>query len=226
MSQAKLGASFGIVAAVLLILTFVFGPNGAPPGFNDTARQVQAYIVDHHSKIQAVVALQFAALAAFTAFLGSVFFRLQAFETQARLSVSAVAGGVVLVAAAAVGTAAVGASAYHVETLDPGAVQALWDFSLFAFVFTGIGFAVLAGSAGALALHAGALPRWLGVYSVLAGLYALVVAVVGSFSETGAFSPSDGGLGLVVFLLVLIWILAMGIVLVRDPRPEGAATTQ
>jgi hypothetical protein len=220
----KIGASAGIVTAVLLILSFVLGPTEAPPGFNDTAREVQSFLQDNHGKLQTAVALGFATLVAFTWFLGSVFYRLRAAERDARLSAVALAGGLVLVIGATIGTCAQAAAVYHVHTLDANTVRGIWDLSVFGFLFFTAGFAVLAGASGALAIHAKALPNWLCFYSVFAAAYAFVVGLVGSFSETGAFSPSDGALGLIVFLAFAVWLLAMGITLVREPRASGPAS--
>lgn len=214
----KVGASFGIVTAILLILSFVFGPSENPPGFDDSAAQVQAFVQDHHDGIQATVTFSFAALAAFAWFLGSVFYRLRAAEPAARLSAAALAGGVLLAVGGLVGTAGAGAAVYHADTLGADSVLALWDLSVFCYLFFLVGFTVLAGATGVLALRSAALPRPLGAYSALAAAYAFVVGVVGSFSETGAFSPSDGALGLIALLLLVIWLLATGVTLVRNPR--------
>jgi hypothetical protein len=217
----KVGASAGIAAAVLLILGFVFGPSEAPPGFNDSAREVQEFILDNHGKLQAQVALGFATIVAFTWFLGAVFYRLRPAEPAARLSVVAVAGGVLLTVGAVLGTAGQAAATYHAASLDPNTVRALWDLSVFGFLSFTAGFAVIAGATGILAVRAQALPGWLGGYSLLAAGYAFVVGLVGSFSETGVFSPSDGALGLIAFILFILWLLAMGIVLFRKPNPGG-----
>lgn len=214
----KVGASTGIVAAVLLILGFVFGPSGSPPGFDDSAQEVQSFIRDNHGELQAQVALGFATLAAFAWFLGSVFYRLRAAERDARLSAVALVGGLVLVIGAGIGISAQAAAVYHADSLDANTVRGLWDLSVFGFLFFTLGFAVLAGASGALAIRTKVLPDWLCVYTVLAGVYAFVVGLVGSFSETGAFSPSDGVLGLIAFLAFIVWLLAMGITLVREPR--------
>ncbi len=217
-SWPKIGAAFGIVAAVMLILSFVFGPSEAPPGFDDTAREVQSFIADNHGNVQAAVAFQFAALVSIAWFLGSVFYRLRAAESAARLSVAAIAGGVLVAAGGMIGTVATAAAAYHVDALDPGVILALWDVSIFAYLFISVGFAVLAGATGILGIRAGAVPSWLCFYSVAIAVFSFVVGLVGTFSETGAFSPSDGVLGLVTFLGFIVWLLAMGITLVREPR--------
>jgi hypothetical protein len=218
----KVGASAGIVAAVLLILGFVFGPSGAPPGFDDSAQEVRSFIRDNHGELQAQVALGLATLAAFAWFLGSVFYRLRAAERDARLSAVALVGGLVLVIGAAIGISAQAAAVYHADSLDANTVRGLWDLSVFGFLFFTVGFAVLAAASGALAIRTKVLPDWLCVYTVLAAVYAFVVGVVGSFSETGAFSPSDGVLGLIAFLVFILWLLAMGVTLVREPRVTQA----
>jgi hypothetical protein len=219
----KVGASFGIVAALFLILSFVFGPTDAPPGFDGSPAEVSAYIQDHHGELQTAVALNFAALTAFLWFLGSIFFRLRAAESSARLSATALAGGIALAVGGVVGSAAEGAAVYHAEVVRPDTVLAVWDLSLFGYLFFLVGFAVLAGAAGVLAIRAGALPALLGGYSLLAGIFAFVVGLVSSFSETGAFSPSDGALGLIAFLGFAAWLLAMGATLVSEPRGTAGA---
>jgi len=218
----KIGASFGIVAAVLLILSFIFGPD-EPPGFDESAAGLQTFLQDERGAVQTAITLQFAAIAAFAWFLGSVFYRLRAAETAARLSVAALAGGVLVAVGGLVGSVGGGAAIYHVDTLGADSVLALWDLSLFGYLFFLVGFSVLAEAAGVLALRSGALPPLLGGFSFLAGAYAFIVGVVGSFSETGAFSPSDGVLGFIAFLLFLIWLLAVGATLTRNPRESAPA---
>jgi hypothetical protein len=210
------GASFGIVAAVLLILSFLF--TGSPPGFHDSAAEVKAFVEDNHDELQVAVALGFAALVAFLWFLGSVFLRLREAEPLVRLSAAALAGGVALAAAGLTGTAAEGAATYHASTLGADSVLALWDLSVFGLLFFLAGFTVLAAATGVLALRSNALPRPLGIYSLGAACYVFVVGVIATFSETGAFSPSNGALGVIAFLSFLVWLVAMSLTLMRRPR--------
>jgi len=221
----KVGASFGIAAAVLLILSFVFGPS-EPPGFNESAAEVEAFLLEERGEVQTAVAFQFAAIAAFAWFLGSVFFALRAAERTARLSAAALVGGVLLAVGGLVGSVASGAAVYHVGVFDAEIGMALLDLSLFGYLFFLVGFSVLAVASGILAMRSAALPSLLGGYSLLAGGYAFVVGLIGTFSETGAFSPSDGVLGLIAFLLLLIWLLAAGATLARNPRPAAAPAPQ
>lgn len=219
MSQDRwpiVGASFGIVAAVLLILSFLF--TGSPPGFHDSAAEVKSFVEDNRSELQTSVAFGFAALVAFLWFLGSVFLRLREAEPFPRLSAAALAGGIALAGAGLAGTAAEGAAVYHASTLGPDSVLALWDLSVFSLLFFLAGFTVLAATTGLLALRLNALPRSLGIYSLCAACYVFVVGVIATFTETGAFSPSDGALGAIAFLAFLVWLVAMSLTLIRQPR--------
>jgi len=218
----KVGASMGIVAAVLLILSFVFGPSGDPPGFDASALEVQAYVFDNHGEIQAALAFQFAAIATFAWFLGAVFYRLSAAEPAARLSVAALVGGVLVAVGGLVGSAAGGAATYHVGAVVPGVTLGLWDVSVFGYLFFLVGLTVLTAATGALGIRVKAVPDVVCVYSVILAVYAFVVGLVGTFSEGGAFSPSDGALGLIAFLGFIVWLLAMGATLTREPRASGA----
>lgn len=219
----KVGASMGIAAAVFLILSFVFGPSGRPPGFHESAAEVQSYVLDNRGDIQAAIAFQFTAIVAFAWFLGSVFYRLRGAEPSARLSAAALVGGVLVAAGGLVGSVGGAAAAYHAGTLGADVTLGLWDLSLFGYLFFLVGLAVLAGATGALGIRAKAVPDLVCVYSVIVAVYAFVVGLVGTFSETGAFSPSDGALGLIAFLGFIVWLLAMGLTLVRQPRVVASA---
>jgi len=222
-SWPKIGASTGIAAAILLILSFVFGPSDAPPGFDESAAEVRSYVLDNRGDIQAAIAFQFGAIAAFAWFLGSVFYRLRAAEPAARLSAVALVGGVLVAVGGLVGSAAGGAASYHAATLGADITLGIWDVSVFGYLFFLVGLAVLAAATGALGIRARVVPGLVGVYSVIVGVYAFVVGVIGTFSDTGAFSPSDGVLGLIAFLGFIVWLLVMGATLVREPRASGAA---
>jgi hypothetical protein len=216
----KLGASAGIAAAILFVVGFFVGPSGAPPGFGDSAKEVQSWIQDNRGALQATMTLGFAVLVAFSLFLGSVYHRLRSAEPAPRMSAAALAGGAALIAGAVVGSAAELAAVYHVETLGADSVLALWDLSVFGFLFVFAGFGVLAGVVAAVGLRSGVLPEWHAYCSAVAAAYVLVVGVVGVFSETGAFAPADGALGLIGFLAFVAWLLATGIVLLREPSAE------
>jgi hypothetical protein len=225
--QERLGAATGIVFVVALLAAFVFGPD-KPPGFNDTAQQVSSYVHDNRGETQAATALIVIGGFFFLWFLGSLARALRRAEGQGpgRLGAVAFAGGITTIAVATVGQTAQWAASYHTD-LDPTLVRGLYDLGSGAFLLVGIGIAALIGASSVVALRAGTLPSWLAGYGTVFTVYTLVVTVVGSFQETGGFSPSDGFLGLLVFVGFLIWTLATSIVLVREvgekaPAPSAA----
>jgi hypothetical protein len=221
--QERLGAATGIVFVVAALAAFVFGPD-KPPGFNDTAQQVSSYVHDNRGETQTATALIVLAGFFFLWFLGSLARTLRRAEGQGpgRLGAVAFAGGITTIAIAIVGQSAQWAASYHTD-LDPTLVRGLYDVGSGAFLLLGIGIAALIGASSVVALRAGTLPSWLAGYGAVFTVYTLAVTVVGSFQETGAFSPSDGFLGLLVFLGFLVWTLATSIVLVRQ---EGGAAPQ
>lgn len=220
--RERWGAATGILFVVVLLAAFVFGPD-TPPGYDDSAQQVLEYVHDNRGDIQAATALFALGGFLFLWFLGSLARALRLAEGPgpARLAAIAFAGGVTTVAVATVGQAAQWAASYHTD-LDPNLVRGLYDVGIGAFLVVGLGIAALIGATSALALlRAGTLPSWLAIYGAAFTLYTLVVTVVGTFQETGAFSPSDGVLGLLVFLGFLLWTLATSIVLVRKVGAAG-----
>jgi hypothetical protein len=224
--QEQLGAATGIVFVVALLASFVFGPD-KPPGFNDTAQQVSSYVHDNRDQIQAATALTVFAGFFFLWFLGSLARTLRRAEDRGpgRLGAIAFAGGITTIVVAIVGQSAQWAASYHTD-LDPTVVRGLYDLGSGAFLLVGIGIATLIGASSVVALRAGTLPSWLAGYGAVFTAYILVVSVVGSFQETGGFSPSDGFLGLLIFLGFMIWTLATSIVLVRQAgstAPPSAA---
>jgi hypothetical protein len=230
--RERIGAATGILFVLALLAAFVFGP-AKPPGFNDTAQQVSNYVHDNRDEFQAATALFAIGIFFFLWFLGSLARALRLAEGQGpgRLGAVAFAGGITTAALAATGQVAWWAASYHTD-LDPTLVRGLYDVGSGAFLLIGASIAVLIGASSVVALREGTFPSWLAGYGAAFTVYTLVVTVVGSFKETGAFSPSDGVLGLLVFLGFLLWVLATSIVLVQvdsggpapaPPPPPSAA---
>jgi hypothetical protein len=213
------GAATGILFVIALVAAFVFGPD-KPPGYDESAQQVLSYVQENRDETQASTALIVLGGFLFLWFLGTLGRALRVGQGEGRLATVAVAGGVATIAVAAVGQAAFWAASYHTD-LDPGVVRGLYDLGSGAFLLVGLAIAALIGASSLAAIRSGVLPSWLGVFGEVFALFTLVVTVVGTFQETGAFSPSDGALGLLVFVGFLIWTLATSIVLVRGVGTAG-----
>ena len=223
--QERLGAATGIIFFIVLVASFVFGPD-QPPAFSDSAQKVASYVADNRSQLQAGAALTLLSGPLFLWFLGSLARSLRLAEERGpgRLAAVSFAGGIMALTGAAIGTAIQLAAAYHPD-LDAVTIRALWDSGVLIFSFAlGVGIATLIGAASVLALRTGVLPRWLAAAGLVAAAIQLVYGVVSTFKETGAFSAADGVLGLIGFLLFGLWVLATSIVLVRRAGAVGAVS--
>lgn len=214
---AHIGAASGILFVLLLVAGLIFGPGVDPPSFEASSDEVASYVADNRNEIQALTTLEVVAGFAFVLFLGSIALALRSAEgAPGRISAAAFAGGVAFIAIAATGVAAQGAATYH-EGLDSDLVRVLVDLRDNAFVISGFAAAALLWFSGVVSLRFGALPFPLGPLSMAGGLYLLVVSIFGAFSETGAFSRTDGVLGFIAFLVLLAWVAATAAALTVKP---------
>ncbi|MGZ5309666.1 MAG: hypothetical protein ACXWDQ_04380 [Solirubrobacterales bacterium] len=210
----KLGAATGLGFVVLLVLSFIVGPTD-PPAFNDPALKVSAYVADNQDEIDSASALILGALAFFAFFIGAVAANNRRNEKDGRLSATAHAGGIVAIAVAVGGTAVAGAAAAAQGSgATPDLVKALWNMQALGFAAGGIGTAILIYATGVLALRSDSLPRWLGIGSVMIGVFQAAVAIIAMTQRDGAFSPYDGALPQVSLLVLGLWVLATSVVLI------------
>ena len=220
------GGFAGIGFVVLLVISLIFGVNEDPPGFDASAETYASYVSDNRGELQTVMALTLAAAPFFLLFLAGVVRTLRLSEERgpAMLAAVAFAGGILLVGLAQVGAGLQWAASYQGGALDPGVVRTLWEAGQIVYVATlGVGLAALAGAVGVVALATGAMSRLLGAASVGVAIYVFVVMVITSFSETGAFSPSDGVLGQIGFIVFLAWVLAVSLALLSEKGQEETA---
>jgi hypothetical protein len=216
---AKVGAASGLVFVLVLVFNMIFGPGLDPPGF--ASGEIVGFVDDNQDEFQAATALSTVAGFAFLLFLGSVVLALRSAEgAPGRLSAAAAAGGIAFVALAGIGVVAEQTAA--LQTLGPGTgneeiTRSFYDAGVTAFALSGLGFAVLAWTAGVLTQRASALPSLIGAFSAAAGVYVLVVSVFSAFKQTGAFSPYDGILSLISFLVILVWVGVVSLALVVNP---------
>ena len=212
----------GVVFVVLIVLSFIFGP-GDPPGFKDSTETIAAYVTDNRTEFQAAMAFTIAASPFLLLFVAGLVRTLRPSEERgpAMLAAVAFAGGILIVALAMVGLGLQWTAA-HAAGLPPELVRALWEAGIIAFVtMLGVGFVALAGATAGVVHAGGGLPRWLGVASGAVAIYTFAVAIIASFTETGAFAATDGALGEIAFTAFLVWVLLVSIVLYRG-RDEGA----
>jgi hypothetical protein len=210
---ARIGAGTGFGFVVLLVLSYILGPND-PPGFFDPAATVTAFVADQDSEIRAASALILGALVFFAFFIGSLAAHNRRAERDGRLSATAHAGGITAIALAAGGTAVASAAAAAAPSgADPTVVEAFWNLQALGFTAASIGTAILIYATGILALRFGSFPGWYGLVSIAAGVYTGAVAIIAIATRGGAFSPYDGALPVISLLVLAVWVLLTSVLL-------------
>ena len=124
------------------------------------------------------------------------------------LAGAAVAAALQLAGHAVIATLAAGTAARG----DGDVVLALYDLSSIAFVFGSAGSAVFLAATAAGVLSTRALPRWVG-WSAAVGA-AVSALASGSLAPAGIFGI-HGHLGFAAVVLVYLWLLGVGIALLR-----------
>ena len=204
---ARIGASTGFAFVVLLVLSYILGPND-PPSFVEPATTVTAYVADNDSEIRAASALTLAALVFFAFFIGSLAAHNRRNERDGRLSATAHAGGITALALAAGSTAVTSAAAASVPSaVDPTVTEALWNLQALGFTAASIGVAILVYATGVLALRFPSFTGWYGIVSIVAGVFIGALAIIGIATRGGAFSPYDGVLPAIGLLVFAVWVL-------------------
>jgi hypothetical protein len=216
---ARLGAATGLAYVVLIVVgNSVVTPGGEGPAFTEPASEVGAYLVAHPPTTATYVGafIELLGLLCFVAFVAKLFCVLRRAEGgDGFLSVTALGAGL-LSAAVKIGSGPAALEAFNRarEGIDPQLAAALLDMNGFAFMLTFALDALMLAAAAPVVLHTRVLPRWLGVgAAVTAVLLLATVAGAGSVPPVG-------------MLLLLLWVAAVSVALVRRAAaPEPARAT-
>jgi hypothetical protein len=210
-NDTRTGGFAGIAFVALTVLWAIIFATADRPSYNSADEAVTEFWSDSGNRrllLLADFALGLAGVALLW-FLGSFRVVLRRAEGEpARLATIAFAGGVVLSALLFVKNAIEGGIALALEfdqgfTLDPDVFRGLNAVFLGLLIHEGLAAAVFVGAASFLVLRTRVFPRWLG----WVGLAFTVVALL---------SWLVPGLPLV---LVLAWILAASLLMLRRPAP-------
>ncbi len=213
MGFRRVAACFGIAFVVLEVAGFVLW--GSPPGTGAPAGEIARFFADAGNvpKIGSVLN----ALAYTMAVPFIVGFALPLLKNDREHGEGygwVVFGGFLITGA----TALVGLSASFAQVLrggaelDAAAMRAVSDLSNMAYGLAVLFMVVWAGGAAAAVFKRRVMPQWFGVLSVLAALGGL----------TGVVSIVSAGLGTVIdvgFILLVLWVLAASVIMLREPTP-------
>jgi hypothetical protein len=210
-TDARSGGFAGIAFVALTVLWGILLAAADRPSYNSSDAAVSEFWGDSGNRRQLLVAelaLAFGGIALLW-FLGGFRIVLRRAEGDpARLATIAFAGGVALSALLFVKNAVEAGITLALEweqgfTLDPDVYRALNAVFLGLLIHEGFAAAVMVGAASLVVLSTGVLTRWLGWTGVAVALIALASWLI----------PG------VPLILVLAWILAASVLMLRRPVP-------
>ena len=166
-----------------------------------------------------LLALSAAAFVIFATGLGS---RIRRGEgEQAGSSIGVIAGGVIFATMMLVSTGVtIALAAAASEGRDPAAVRALFELDEVVFIPAGFALATCLLSAAVGVLGTRMLPAWLGWSAAVLGA-GYVVGMLGVMSADDEGGPF-GAVFFIDLLVSVLWIAAVAITLLREPKSVGA----
>jgi hypothetical protein len=193
-SLERTGAACGIVYVVLLMV----GPSIGGP----TSR--------------VAFSLEILGFLFFLFFLGSLWSALRRAEGGSGwLSLTAFGAGLMSVTIKVASAAPVLAARHRSGGLDPQLARTLQDINDASFFLTFFPLAVLLAAFAIVAIHSGALPRWLGWIAAVM----CVAFLAGGLAGSADLGSEWAGLPMILFT---VWVVATSVVLIRragEPRP-------
>ena len=215
-AQYRWPGAAGIGFFVLFALVMVISPDVGNPG--DSAAVLRADLAKNVGLSQVFTWITGFQILLLLTFAAGLSLRLRA-ARQPLLANLGLAGAVALVSLATAQHACVAAMQYLSQAGHPQDVQLTTLNTLSYAIETVLRFpmALFIGALALGILRSRILPRWLGLLGVVESLLALIAA--GSTSNSGALSV-NGPVAVPSLLLLLIWILATGIALIRTPAPD------
>jgi len=216
LSQARAAALAGVAFVVLVLVgSFIAG---SPPKVNDSAGSIASFFVDHHKTLLIGVILNAAAAPCFVwLFAGlAAAIRRAGQDTLAALTFGA---GVGAVAIATVGDAVYATLTQLAWIGESQFVKSGYELSGF-LVQKAFWFAAFAALGASLAARrARALPRWYEWATIAAGALFALGGI--SVKQTG-FMGVNGGMALVAFFALLVWVLITSFLLWREQAAAEA----
>lgn len=200
----------GVVFVVLALIALI---TASGEDFLAEPSEVADYYVDNSGRVIVAEIIGGYAIFAFFWFVGAVRNRIRVPETpEGGLPALAFGGGIAAATLILVANAATMAGAFRAEEdgqIDPAVAAALNDISsLIVGIAAPVALAVFVAATGIVSITTGVLPRWLGWLSLLLALGFLLPFI--SF---------------VFWVPFALWVLAVSVLLYRQPGEERLPTT-
>jgi hypothetical protein len=212
MSFNRVAAVGGFIAIVLIVLSVAL--TGSQPTLDDPIEDVMEYLNNDADMHRASLVFSVLDLPFFALFLAGVASKLRDSDREhgEAWAIVAIAGGILIGAAAGTGEVLMGALFLRGgDGLDASVVRVLFDGAVIAYVSAGVAIAALTGSVAASAIRHRFWPEWYGWLSAL-------VAAVGFASVAGVVWTSTTGfaVGAIALPTLAIWTLTTSVLMYRD----------
>lgn len=205
----RYSAAGGVVFVILAAASGVLG--GQPPSANDPASDIVEYLEASRASLQAGLWLLGFGIVGLSLWFGSLWRRMARAESGApRLAVVSLVGLAIVAPLALLSSAIWATTAMRIDEVGE---DAAFYYTLGSVVLAveGFGLATHLLATNLLGITARMLPRWVAVTGLASAIAFLVTAVLGS-SDTDV----NGTVGLVAFVLWLVWILGVSYCMWRD----------
>lgn len=213
-SWEKTAASTGIVFVILLVAAALIA--GEPPKLSDPAQDFVRYFSDKQGAVL-LSGLLSGGLGGvfFLWWLGSLRIFLRRHESDGgRLSAVAFGSGLVALATLIQAIALRSALAFSIaSSADASVVHAIYNLSYALDAFNPFAVGTLLGAASISAARSGAFPKWLVWAGGLIGLLRILTGFDVILKES--VFGDEGAIGMLAFVLVLAWVLAASVVMIR-----------
>lgn len=206
----------GIVSIVLFVIaTFIAG---TPPKPNDSVQKVFNYVHNNSDAIRwggYIVAIGIVLFAFWLAALASAVRR--ALRAPSGIVTLVIVGGVIGLVLALVGTAIANVEVLRIRELGPSGLHFFFGLGYLIGAVGDFGTAVLVGAVALAGLRGAAFPSWLVAVS---GALAVGFLVAGIGVAT--FSSGIATVGLVVFLVWALWVVAISVLRLTGSQASAA----
>jgi hypothetical protein len=212
-------AALGGIWFVVLNVIGAFAGGGAPPSPDDSATEIAKYFSDHSGAIEIATLLLGLGFIGLLWWFGSLWRVMAKAENERpRLAVVALAGLVLGGACAIIGATVTSTVALRIDDIELGA-KFFYIFSTALFAAGGFGTVAFIAAVTSLSYRTKLFATWINIAGWLAALLFLIsTAGVASDASWVAFS------GLVAFLVWCVWLVAISLILYRQPADVAPAT--
>jgi hypothetical protein len=216
MRSERLAAATGAIYVALILVGSGLATGNGDPQDGPT---ILAHLREGRSPIETIgVTMEVLGFAVFLVFLGYLYRALRRAEgAQGWGAAVALGAGLVMTAVKLASANAMLASELHANQLTPDLARTLNDIGGGGFVLSGYLYGVFVLAAAASAFASRALPRWLTLSGLVAGILTVAAGTAGILDPAG-YVP-------VPFLLCLAWMMVTSVIwTLRPPRPVTRTT--